>query len=206
MKVLFFTDTHGDIPALFGIREKIIEQDVKLAVCGGDLSVFGGKITKLLKIIDTFGIPILMMPGNHESDEELQKACKKTNNISFINNGYFSHENLLIVCIEGSGFSRKDRSFERTSSVIFRDAIKPMRREFGSKLSYVLVTHAPPYKTTLDDIGYEHVGNNSIRKFILYSKPKFAFSGHIHESEEQKDKIGGTRVYNPGMYGMVFDI
>jgi Icc-related predicted phosphoesterase len=71
----------------------------------------------------------------------------------------------------------------------------------------ILVTHAPPHKTKLDEMreGY-HVGNKSIREFIEKAKPSVAVSGHIHETFEKVDKIGETVIVNPGPGGAIIDI
>ena len=65
------------------------------------------------------------------------------------------------------------------------------------------MTHAPPHNTKLDKIIDGHCGNKSIRSFITKSKPDIAFSGHIHENNGKEDKIGKTRVINPGPYGKI---
>ena len=66
----------------------------------------------------------------------------------------------------------------------------------------ILVTHAPPYKTKIDEIWGEHAGNKSIRKFIEQTKPVLAVSGHLHECVGG-DMIRKTRVINPGYKGKV---
>jgi len=200
MKIMFFTDTHGDEDALNHVKERIEEEDVELAVCAGDISVFEENIHPLLRKVNRFGVPVLMMPGNHESEEFLSKACNRYKHIEYINNGCFEMDDVFLICIEGNGFARKDSEFERVAKKILPILHKK------KKLSYVLVTHAVPYNTKLDKLGDSHVGNKSIRAFIRKTKPIYAICGHLHENERKKDKIGKTILVNPGMYGMIFDI
>lgn len=205
MRVMFFADPHGHIEALGKIKEEIKEKDVELAICAGDLTVFEADMHRLLKIVSGFNIPVLMMPGNHESDAVLKKACERYDNIFFMNNGYYEKDNIFLVCIEGNGFAYKDKEFERVAKKILPE-LKKKRKEWGKLFSYTLVTHAPPFNTKLDDIFSEHVGNKSIRDFIIKTRPKYAISGHIHENERKKDRIKDTVVINPGMYGMIFNL
>lgn len=73
--------------------------------------------------------------------------------------------------------------------------------------------HCPPYGTKLDlapkldknlkpqvflgSVIYEHVGSNSVKKFIKENQPLLGLHGHIHESYAA-DRIGKTLVINPG--------
>ena len=54
----------------------------------------------------------------------------------------------------------------------------------------------PDYGTTTDYMG-THVGSKSARKLVQQLKPALVLSGHIHEAEGQKDKIGKTLLINP---------
>ena len=200
MKIMFFTDTHGDIDSLNHVREQIEEKGAELAVCAGDISVFEEDMHRLLGKVDRFGVPVLMMPGNHESEEYLSKACSRYRNVEYINNGCFENDEVFLICIEGNGFARKDAEFERVAKKLL-----PLLKE-KKDLRYVLVTHAVPYNTKLDLIGNYHVGNKSIRNFIRRTKPIYAICGHLHENERKKDRIGKTVVVNPGMYGMVLSV
>jgi len=204
MKVMFFTDNNGDMVSLQAIKEKIKEKKAELAICSGDLTFFESDINKLLKKINSYGIPVLLMPGNHESEKYLEKSCKKYQNVFYINNGYYEKDDIFIVCIEGNGFTRKDDEFDVIARHLLK-IIKTKRRE-NPKLKYVLVTHAPPYKTKLDKIEDMYVGNKSVRDFIIKTKPIYAISGHLHENERKRDKLGKTKLVNPGMYGLICNI
>lgn len=65
----------------------------------------------------------------------------------------------------------------------------------------VLVCHTPPRDTSVDLLGTgQHVGSRTVRAFIERTQPEVCITGHIHEARN-RDLIGRTRVYNPGMIG-----
>jgi len=69
----------------------------------------------------------------------------------------------------------------------------------------ILVTHAPPYNTKVDQILEEHAGNKSLRKIIQEIQPALVVCGHLHECVG-KDYIGKTLVINPGYKGRIVSL
>ena len=76
------------------------------------------------------------------------------------------------------------------------------------KYKIVLVAHQPPHKTKLDflDWGPGNVGSKSVRKFIEKHKVSLCITGHLHENFGKEDKIGSTRIINPGPSGKFVEI
>ncbi len=64
MKVLAFTDLHGNKQAVQTIIKKAKEADIM--VCAGDLSDWGQHGREMLKELEKAGKPMLLIPGNHE--------------------------------------------------------------------------------------------------------------------------------------------
>jgi Icc-related predicted phosphoesterase len=75
----------------------------------------------------------------------------------------------------------------------------------------ILLTHAPPYRTTLDRAALDgkmvehvpmdvHVGSIAVRRFIEARQPLVTLHGHVHESArltgEWRDRIGGTYCFS----------
>lgn len=192
MKILAFCDTHSDMKALEALAKKAEGCDA--IICAGDISEFGDGFKKAFEILDV-GIPLIYIPGNHEEDidfgkfKHVKNIHKKAQRIG----------DVLFMGCGGGGFSRFYTLFEMLSPV-FKEAMK------NHKGKSVLVTHAPPYKTKLDEVGLMDVGVESIRKFIDKEQPDYAISGHIHENAGKKDKIGATIIVNPGKKGMILEI
>ena len=73
MDILAFTDIHEDWKAIEGIKKKAQKAD--LLICAGDLSNFGKGLDKAGKLLNSIGKTILMIPGNHESEQEIKELC-----------------------------------------------------------------------------------------------------------------------------------
>jgi len=197
MKLLVFSDMHGSKKALAELIRKAKRAD--LVLCCGDISIFEQDMPRLLKGLDSMKKPVLILPGNHEHGKRLLRAIKKTDNLIYMDAKLFETTELLVFGLEGNGFSIVDPEFDKISGK-FVKMIK------SSKKKYVLMTHAPPYSTRLDQLWDGHCGNKSVRKFIKKTKPIYAFSGHIHENSGKKDRINDTIVLNGGPLGKIVTI
>jgi Icc-related predicted phosphoesterase len=190
MRILAFTDLHESRKALEKLKEKSKEAD--LMVCAGDVSIFGSSLKRMLAELDSFGKPIIITHGNHESEEDMREQVVKFSNISYFHRESFEVQDFIFLFYGGGGFSKADKGFEQ-----FIFLVKPKIK--GKKV--ILVTHAPPYETKLDRIGESSAGSKSIRHFIDSSSPLLAISGHFHENSGKDDRIGKTVLINPGPFG-----
>ncbi len=199
LKILAFTDMHGSMSAFKKIKKLVKECDI--IVCAGDISIFERDLRKILKNFNDFRKPMILIPGNHESESALEKAARKLDYIMNIQDSFFSTGNYHFMCAEGNGFAYEDPRFK----MVGKNFLKKIHvlRKIQHDLRFVLVTHAPPHNTRLDKVMGGHCGNKSIRRFIAKAKPDLAICGHIHENAGKKDRIGKTRIINPGPYGMI---
>ena len=195
MKLLAFVDTHGSKKAMEQIKEK--SKKVDMTVCAGDVSIFGQNLKEHLRFFEGLKKPFVIIPGNHESMEEMDEGLSGFNNFIFLHGTVMEVEDYVFMGYGGGGFSKADKRFEHFVKM-FRPRIK------GKKV--ILVTHAPPYHTKLDHINGESAGNKSIREFIDKYSPMLAISGHLHENADKMEKIGKTVVINPGPYGKIIEV
>jgi Icc-related predicted phosphoesterase len=202
MKILFFVDTHGSNGSMRRLKEK--SQDVDLLVCAGDFTVFENDMTSILREFDEIGKPVLIIHGNHETSSGVMIECEQLKNLHFIHKTYFILNDLVFYGFGGGGFSVRDESFTHDAELFIREFKNLIDRD-GKKYRLVLITHAPPYGTMLDDLG-GHVGNKSVAEFIRRHEPILAVSGHIHETSGADDKLNNTRMINPGPNGMILDL
>ena len=204
MKILAFTDIHGDIKILSALEKKIKKEKPEAMICAGDLTNFGFGMKNLLKRLDSFKIPLFVVPGNHETEEEIIVYGKGLKNIKNIHlKPEIFHSVYIIGCGVG-GFTQEHAEFEMSERK-FSDAMKKVKLS-NNKMKSILVTHQPPYKTLLDPVYGEHSGSTSIRKFIEKHQPNFCITGHMHENEGKQDKIGKTKIVNPGPLGKIIEI
>ncbi|MBW3011670.1 metallophosphoesterase [Candidatus Woesearchaeota archaeon] len=195
MKIFAFTDLHGDLEALRKIHNKIEKEKPELILCAGDLSIFEDHFSLLVSELDSFGLPVLLIHGNHESESLVRNAARMFSNIKDLHKKTYKKSDTLFLGYGGGGFSLVDEGFVKISKK-FKDEI---RKHKPKKI--VLMTHAPPYNTKVDQIHGNCAGNKSIRDFIEKVKPDIVICGHLHENEGKQDKIGSSRIINPGYEG-----
>lgn len=198
MNILAFTDIHGKREIVNWIIKRTINEKPDLLVCAGDLSDFGRNIDRIAANLNKLNKTILIIPGNHETDEDILKICKNNKNIIDIHSGFYEKDDYLFFGYGGGGFNKEDPRFERVS-IKFKKYIKKGK-------NVILITHAPPYNTKLDLINNEHVGNKSIRKFVDDVQPELVICGHLHENERIVDYVKKTKIVNPGYEGMIIKI
>ena len=199
MKILAFVDLHGRMTALKKLVARANKPDIDIVVNAGDLSFFGEKLEKIAKQLSKIKKPLIMLPYNHETNKQILDICKKHKNMIYLQKKWMRKNNYLFMGYGGGGFSFKDTVFEKISNK-FKKLIK-------KNDTVILITHAPPHNTRLDRIeSGEHVGNKSIRKFILDTKPDLVICGHIHPCANKKQKLGKTLMINPGWEGKIIII
>jgi len=203
MRIFAFTDLHSDIRIADKLLAKIKKEKPDVIVCAGDISDFGSGMRILLKKFNT-GIPFLIVPGNHETPEEIKVYSKEFKSIKDIHLKSFVFGNYFFLGCGGGGFTEHHAEFEQSEEK-FASALKKLKIQ-NHKYKIILVTHQPPYKTKLDKIYGEYSGSKSIRKFIEKYNPALCISGHIHENEGKSDKIGKTSIINPGPQGKIIEI
>jgi Icc-related predicted phosphoesterase len=196
MKILTFVDIHGSLKAMEKIEEK--SKKVDILVCAGDISIFEQDLEYLLKRLDKIGKPVLVIPGNHETEHVMEKFCSKFKNLHYIHKKVYKTGNYRFLGYGGGGFSTVDPEFEKVA--------KMFEREIEKHHKVILVTHAPPHKTNVDKIGKEYHGNKTIRQFIEKIDIDLAVCGHLHETSGKEDIVKKTRVINPGPYGKIIEL
>lgn len=219
MKVFIFTDLHGDHHS-----QKVVEKKSKkaeLIVFTGDLTVFEHNMRRLVFWLHKLGgeRQVLVLHGNHESEQRLRRECSKYENLVFLHKSFFEKNNLLFAAYGGGGFSLRDLEFERFSKKIKakmklennkkneKKGVKDKNKKSkGKKRKLVLLLHGPPYGNKTDLIYGDHAGNKSYADFIKKERPFLVVCGHLHENNGVSDKIGRVLVINPGPEGRMLRI
>ncbi len=196
MKIIAFSDIHGSIKTINDIIKKAKNEKVDFIICVGDITYFGKDLDKLLFKLKC-DIPLIIIPGNHEDENEVMKLCKKFGFL-FLHNSSYRIGNYLFIGRGSGGFSLVDEEFEHIAN--------KLKKTIKKSDKIILLTHAPPYGTRLDLLSVGHVGCNSFTKFIREVKPVLHISGHLHETAGFVDKIGKTRLINVSLKGRLIEI
>lgn len=200
MKILAFVDLHGSESALRELKQKTKRENPELILCAGDISIFEQDLKSITKKLDRLNKPLLIIPGNHETESALRPLCNKSKNIKYIDKTYFIHKNYLFLGYELDSFSPIDINFKKTE----KGFLKIISKNKDKKL--ILINHAPPYNTNVDKLIEEHAGNKTIRNFIEKVKPDLVICGHLHENFGKRDRINNSIIINPGPFGEIIEV
>jgi Icc-related predicted phosphoesterase len=196
MKILVGTDFHGKETVFEGFAGKAEEEHVDVLVICGDITHFGTlqEAKRLLSILTRLRLPVLFVPGNCDPPS---LAGVDVEGARCIHGKNVSYGNITFLGVGGSPPAPFHTPFEMSEEMIMK-TLTQASSNLPVNLWTVLVSHAPPFGTRLDQASLgRHVGSRSVRKFIEEKKPSIVFCGHIHEGKGE-DRIKSTIIINPG--------
>ncbi len=79
VRILIFSDTHGDIRSL----DRIVAQPADIYIAAGDLSTFRKKLDRCGEALKPLGEKLWLLPGNHESHEDTLALCHRYGFVDF---------------------------------------------------------------------------------------------------------------------------
>jgi|SRR5579862_5509912 Icc-related predicted phosphoesterase len=197
MKVLVFSDIHGDIRAL----EKIVAQPADVYIAAGDLSNFGRGLDRCAAVLETLGEKLWLLPGNHETHEETCEFCDRYGFVDF-------HRQIRkLDTTHWAGLGYSNITPFATPGEYTEDEIAQALAAFEPFKPLYLVVHFPPYGTSLDEFAPgEHAGSSTLRAWVERVQPVRLFCGHIHEAAGKSDRLGSTECLNVGKQGYLLEI
>ena len=197
MRLLVFSDIHNDWTALR--RLLAIEADYYIAA--GDQVTWSKGIEQCGEILETRGERVYVLPGNHESADQVAGMCARHGLHNF-------HERHIMADgwhIAGLGYSNPTPF--NTPGEYNEQQLAARLGRFADLSPLILVCHAPPYGTALDGIRPGlHAGSRSVREFIDAHQPAYFFCGHIHEAEGRAIAMGRTLARNVGKTGYLLEL
>ena len=197
MKILAFVDLHSSKKNLLEIIKK--SKDVDLLICAGDLLDWGSNFKSIIKSLEKTKKPLLIIHGNHESKELINKASVNNPFLIPIHKKIYILDKYAFVGYGGEGFSEYYPDLERL--------IPKFKKEIQKNKKIIFISHAPPYNTKVDFLPHlGHRGSKTLRTFIKELKPILHICGHFHETAENKDYLGKTLIINPGPKGKIINL
>lgn len=192
MKVLVFSDLHGDVRAL----ERLLSQPADVYISAGDLSVFGRGLERLGELLRPLGERVWVLPGNHETEQENHEFCQRYGLVDL----HRQVRRLGSSCWVGLGYSNPT-PFD-TPGEYSEEEIAEALAGFPIEQPLYAVLHCPPYGTRLDEVAPgRHAGSTAIRQWVERVQPVYLFCGHIHECAGRSDRLGQTACVNVGKAG-----
>lgn len=196
MKCLVFSDIHNNHRAL----ERLMDVEADYYFAAGDMVSWERGLDRCGEILKRRAGQVYVLPGNHESAGQISAFCRKYGFHDF-------HEQSIEAGgyhIAGLGYSSPTPF--NTPGEFTEEEIALRLKRFAGLKPLILICHCPPYGTALDRVrDGVHAGSRSVGEFIEKHQPQFFFCGHIHEAEGVFVEIGGTRAFNVGPRGYLFD-
>jgi len=197
MKVLVFSDIHGDTRAL----EKIVAQPADIYIADGDLSTFGKGLERCGEILAPLREKVWVLPGNHESDEETRELCRR---FGFVD---FHRQVRRLGATNWAGLGYSNITPFKTPGEYTETQIAEALAAFDGLSPLYVVAHVPPRDSKLDEFAAgKHAGSSALREWIERARPEYLFCGHIHECAGRSDVIGGTKCFNVGKAGYLIEV
>jgi uncharacterized protein len=189
LKLLIFSDIHNNWKTL----EQILGVEADCYISAGDQVSWGKGLDRCGQILKTRGDKVWVLPGNHESAAQIAALCEQFG----LNNFHERSFQAGRYHVAGLGYS-SPTPFD-TPGEYSEEALAVRLAPFASLHPLVLVCHAPPYGTALDQVRPGlHAGSTAVRDFINTHQPEYFFCGHIHEAEGVGIDLGKTRARNVG--------
>ncbi len=197
VKLLIFSDIHNDWKAL----ERLMAMEADYYIAAGDQITWARGIDQCGEILRQRGDRVYVLPGNHESADQVAGMCARYG----LHNFHERHFQVGQWQVAGLGYSNPT-PFDTPGEYIEAQIAERLER-FSNLSPLVLVCHAPPYGTALDRIREGlHAGSRSVGEFIQQYQPAHFFCGHIHEAAGKAVQIGKTNARNVGKMGYLLEL
>jgi Icc-related predicted phosphoesterase len=195
MKLLLFSDLHCSVDAARRLVTRSDEADV--LVGAGDFANVRQNIHACLNILRGVTKPVVLVPGNNETLEELVDACRGWDNAHVLHGTGVTLEG---VSFYGVGAGVPVTPFGSWSFDLSEPEAAQLLKDMPS--GGVLVSHSPP-KGVLDvSSSGKSLGSTAVRDAILRCKPKLVVCGHIHHCGGLSQQLGESLVVNAGPAGI----
>ena len=197
MKILIFSDIHGDLRAL----ERVVAQPADIYIAAGDLCNFGKGLDRCAKILQPLGERLFVLPGNHETHKQTKEFCEQHGFVDF----HRQARKLNGTNWAGLGYSNITPF--KTPGEYSEEEIAAALAPFAGLEKLYLVVHFPPLNTKLDEYAEgQHAGSPTLRAWVEEEKPLYLLCGHIHETAGMKDILGTTQCINVGKEGYAIEV
>lgn len=197
MKLLIFSDIHGDLRAL----ERLMNTEADYYVAAGDLANFGRGLERCGELLAGRAERVYALPGNHETAAQMAVFCRQFGLHDF----HEQHLQWGRYQVAGLGYSNPTPF--NTPGEYTEEQLAERLERFTGLEPLVLVCHCPPHRTPLARVREGlYAGSTAVHDFLLREQPEYFFCGHIHEAEGVQTQIGKTHATNVGKQGYLLEL
>jgi Icc-related predicted phosphoesterase len=197
VKVLVFSDIHGD----YGALSRLMSTEADYYFAAGDLATWARGLEKCGEIMKPRAERVYVIPGNHESPEQVSSLCER---FGFHD---FHGRTMRIGRYHVAGLGCSSPTPFDTPGEYSEEELRARLTPFAGLSPLVLICHAPPHESALDQIRPKaHGGSRAIGEFLAENQPDYFFCGHIHEAAGVEERFGNTVAVNVGKRGYLLEL
>ncbi|MDJ0817996.1 MAG: metallophosphoesterase [Desulfobacterales bacterium] len=198
-RLLLFSDLHNDFRTASKLSE--IAAGVDIVIGAGDFCVCRRGLAEIIDALAGIDKPIVLVPGNSESEEELINACRNWKSAHILHGNQATIDGITFFGIGGgipvTPFGSWSYDFtEDEAYALLRDC----------PVGCVLVSHSPPRGLLDRSSDGRHLGSQAVRDTVEKKKPALVVCGHIHGSSGQSHRLGESLVINAGPSGIIHNL
>jgi uncharacterized protein len=197
MRVLAFSDLHMARARAADLVAASREAD--LVIGAGDFGNMRQGVAEAMAMLDGIAAPLVMVPGNNESEAELRAAAPEGAHVL-----HGTGVEIGGLQIFGLGGGVPVTPFGAWSWDFTEDEAAALLA--GADGADILISHSPP-KGIADRTSTGHsVGSTAVRDAIDRVQPRLLVCGHIHDCWGEDVQRGTTRIVNLGPTVNWFDL
>lgn len=198
-KILAIGDIHGDTGLAKKLAERAKKEDVDLVILAGDLTFFENSTKNIIGPFLKANKEVLLIPGNHESEETIEMLSEIYPNTKNIHGMSFKKGKVGFFGAGGANMLAN-----KTQDKEIFNMLKKGYEEVKDTKKRVMVTHMHHEGSKAEFSGFK--GSQGIKKAIEYFKPNILISAHIHEAGGLIEKLGNTKIINVSRNPAIFEI
>lgn len=199
MKLLLFSDIHCDLQQCRRLVER--SRSVDIVIGAGDFGNIRSGLQRTIDVLSDITCPTVVVPGNSESLEELQEACRNWPAAIVLHGNGTRLQELDFYGIGGgipiTPFGSWSYDFDEGAA---RELLAGLPEEA------ILVSHSPPKGAVDRSSMGSSLGSTAVRDAILEKQPRLVVCGHIHGSAGQQEMLGESLVINAGPQGLIEEV
>jgi Icc-related predicted phosphoesterase len=197
MKLLVFSDIHGDLAAL----ERLMAIEADCYIAAGDLASWGRGLDRCGELMRSRSGRVWVLPGNHEWAEQVTEFCRRFE----LNDFHGKTFKAAGRHVAGLGYSNPTPF--HTPGEYSEEELARRLAPFAGLAPLILICHCPPLGTALDRVREGvHAGSRAVKLFIDRNQPEYFLCGHIHEAAGVEEQLGKTHAVNAGKRGYILDL
>ena len=189
MKILAFSDLHLARARAADLVAASTQAD--LVIAAGDFCGKREGLDRAIAMLAGLSAPVVAVPGNGESLEELVQAAPEAWTIL-----HGEGTGIGGLTLFGLGYGVPVTPFGDWSCDLSEDEAAALLAR--CETADVLITHSPPKGIGDRSSSGASLGSVSVRAAIERVQPQLAVCGHIHEGWGSRGRIGRTEVANLG--------